>query len=101
MRSAEGKVPRQNWRIGCGPLAMERMVERRVVWWDCCTRVLRRSAGWRRTADRMPDPRPAKKWKEDDERDLPPSDIALLSCKLIVMSNDRSGDLAWCGLRRM
>lgn len=55
-------MPRQNWRIGCGPLAMERMVERRVVWWDCCTRVLRRSAGWRRTADRMPEPRPAKKW---------------------------------------
>lgn len=49
----------------------------------------------------MPEPRPAKKWKEDDERDLPPSDIALLSCNSNVMSNGRSGDPAWCGQRSM
>ena len=37
-------------------------VERSVVLDDCCTRVLRRSAGWRRTAERSPDARPAAKW---------------------------------------
>lgn len=30
---------------------------------DCCTRVLRRSAGWRRKAVVQPEPRPARKWK--------------------------------------
>ncbi|KAJ8116233.1 hypothetical protein OPT61_g2292 [Boeremia exigua] len=62
VRSVDGSVPRQNWRIGFGPLAMARMVPRRVLERDCCTRVLRRSAGWRRTAERMPELRPAKKW---------------------------------------
>lgn len=33
-------------------------------WWpDCWTRVLRRSMGWRRTAERRPEKRPAVKWK--------------------------------------
>lgn len=33
-------------------------------WWpDCWTRVLRRSIGWRRTAEKRPEPRPATKWK--------------------------------------
>lgn len=30
---------------------------------DCWTRVLRRSAGWRRKAVVQPEPRPARKWK--------------------------------------
>lgn len=29
---------------------------------DCCTRVLRRSTGWRRTAEVKPEPRPATRW---------------------------------------
>src|SRR5690242_1407415 len=62
VRSVEGSVPRQNWRIGFGPLAMERIVPRRVLDRDCCTRVLSKSAGWRRTAERIPELRPAKKW---------------------------------------
>lgn len=40
------------------------MVGRRAdVCWDCWTRVLRRSTGWRRTAVVRPDERPARKWK--------------------------------------
>lgn len=31
----------------------------------CWTRVLRRSIGWRRTAEVMPEERPARKWKVD------------------------------------
>jgi hypothetical protein len=30
---------------------------------DCWTRVLSRSAGWRRKAVVQPEPRPARKWK--------------------------------------
>lgn len=33
------------------------------MWLLCWRRVLRRSAGWRRTAERTPDPNPAMKWK--------------------------------------
>ena len=62
VRNVLGNVPRQNCRMGFGPLAMERMVPRSVLERDCCTRVLRRSAGWRRTAERTPELRPAKKW---------------------------------------
>lgn len=62
VRSVEGSVPRQNCRMGLGPLAMERIVPRRVEVRDCCTRVLRRSAGCKSTAERMPELRPAKKW---------------------------------------
>ena len=63
VRSALGTVPRQNWRIGEGPDAISRIVAARVVERDCCTRVLRRSAGWRRKAVVQPEPRPARKWK--------------------------------------
>ena len=45
VRSVEGSVPRQNWRMGFGPLAIVRMVPINVDDRDCCTRVLRRSAG--------------------------------------------------------
>lgn len=66
VRSAEGRVPRHNPRIG---LEEERMVlsvgRRAVVWWDCCTRVFKRSAGWRRMEDVRPEQRPAAKWKVD------------------------------------
>ena len=62
VRRAEGKVPRQKDWMELGDREISRMVARRELEPDCWTRVLRRSAGWRRTADRMPDPRPAKKW---------------------------------------
>lgn len=62
VRRADGAVPRQNERIEFDEFEISRMVERRDVAPDCCTRVLRRSAGWRRTAERMPDPKPATKW---------------------------------------
>jgi hypothetical protein len=42
------------------------MVGRRVVWGDCWMRVLRRSAGWRRKAERIPVERPAKKWNAQE-----------------------------------
>ena len=63
VRSAEGMVPRQRLVTGCGP---ERIVFRTVGSEedrDCWTRVLRRSAGWRRTALDTPEVRPARKWK--------------------------------------
>ena len=37
-------------------------VERRVVERACWRRVLRRSAGWRRKAERVPVERAARKW---------------------------------------
>jgi hypothetical protein len=61
VRSVLGSVPRQNCFMGFGPFAMDRMVPNSVLERDCWTRVLRRSAGWRRTAERMPELRPAKK----------------------------------------
>lgn len=61
VRRAEGRVPRQSPRIGFG--------EERIVWrvgtrdcLDCWTRVLRRSAGWRRMEEVRPEQRPAVKW---------------------------------------
>lgn len=70
VRRVLGSVPRQNWRMGFGPFAMERIVPRRVFERDCWTRVFKRSAGWRRTAERTPELRPAKKWTAWDVRDL-------------------------------
>ena len=62
VRRAEGRVPRQKERIDLD-CDISRKVARREVDPDCWTRVLRRSAGWRRTAESTPDPRPATKWK--------------------------------------
>jgi hypothetical protein len=61
VRIVDGSVPRQNWPMGLGPLAMVRMVPSSVLERDCCTRVLRRSAGCRRTAETTPELKPAKK----------------------------------------
>jgi len=58
---ALGIAPRHSVLIGLGPLRIARMVKRRVVVWDCWTRVLRRSAGWRTTADTEPPMRPEVK----------------------------------------
>jgi hypothetical protein len=62
VRRVLGRVPLQNCWRGLGPAAMERMVPSSVLERDCCTRVLTRSAGCRRTAERTPELRPAKKW---------------------------------------
>ena len=62
VRSVLGSVPRQNERMGFGPDAMSLIVDRSVVECDCWTRVFRRSAGWRSTAERMPELAPAAKW---------------------------------------
>lgn len=62
VRRVEGAVPRQNDRIPLGEFESSRMTTSKDVWPDCCTRVLRRSAGCRRAAERTPDPRPAMKW---------------------------------------
>lgn len=62
VRSADGTVPRQRLDTGLGPARIERKVAPRDAAPDCCTRVLRRSAGWRRTAEEIPEPRPATKW---------------------------------------
>lgn len=62
MRRAEGRVPRQKAKMEFGEEDIDRIVERRVVECDCWTRVLRRSAGWRRMAEKMPEERPARKW---------------------------------------
>lgn len=63
VRRAEGTVPRHKDVTGLGPERIERRTGRREEDRDCCTRVLRRSAGWRRTALETPDARPARKWK--------------------------------------
>lgn len=64
VRSAEGSVPRHKLRIGCGEERIVRIVVSNVaVRLDCCwTRVLSRSAGWRRMEEVRPDARPAAKW---------------------------------------
>jgi hypothetical protein len=62
VRNVLGNVPLQNWRMGFGPLAIDRIVPSNVLECDCWTRVLRRSAGCNRTAESMPEFRPAKKW---------------------------------------
>lgn len=41
---------------------MLRIVERREEEPDCWTRVLRRSAGWRRMEEVKPDAKPARRW---------------------------------------
>lgn len=66
VRSAEGSVPRQKERMEGEEWEISRMVVRRELEPDCCTRVLRRSAGCRRTAERRPEPRPATKWNAVD-----------------------------------
>lgn len=63
VRSADGAVPRQKPRMALGPDRISRKEARREAEPDCWTRVLRRSAGWRRTAERRPEPSPAVKWK--------------------------------------
>ena len=64
VRRADGTAPRQ--RAGMR-LGAERISARAALReWDprdCWTRVFRRSIGWRSTAERTPDPRPAAKWK--------------------------------------
>lgn len=61
VRSAEGRVPRQKESTEEEDREISRMVVRRELWPDCWTRVFRRSAGWRRTAESKPDPSPAAK----------------------------------------
>src|SRR5271156_5873843 len=70
----EGTVPRQSERSGWGELEMLRSavasgddVDEEAlcdvgIREDCWTRVLRRSAGWRRTGVGRPGRRPAVKW---------------------------------------
>lgn len=62
VRRAEGTVPRQKERIELGEFEISRIVDSNELEPDCCTRVLSRSTGWRRIAERTPDPRPAIKW---------------------------------------
>jgi hypothetical protein len=62
VRRVEGAAPRQNDRMRLGELEISRIAASKDVWPDCCTRVLRRSAGCRRAAVKTPDPKPARKW---------------------------------------
>ena len=62
VRRVLGNVPLQNCFMGFGPFAIDRIVPSSVFERDCWTLVLRRSAGWRRTAERTPELKPAKKW---------------------------------------
>ena len=64
VRKAEGTAPRQRAGRICGAARISAKAALRE--WDeagpdCCTRVLSRSMGWRRTAERTPEPRPAAK----------------------------------------
>lgn len=57
-------MPRHNCCIGEPEEAISRSVLRRgrddLRCEDCCIRVFRRSAGWRRTAEQVPETRPAR-----------------------------------------
>jgi hypothetical protein len=55
-------VPRQKERIEVEDCEISRMVVSSELDPDCWTRVFRRSAGWRRTAESTPEPSPATKW---------------------------------------
>jgi hypothetical protein len=61
VRRADGTAPRQSAGMMCGAARMSAMAALSECDPDCWTRVLRRSMGWRRTAERTPDPRPAAK----------------------------------------
>lgn len=63
VRNAEGNVPRQRLAAGLGAASIPRRTGRSEEDRDCCTRVLSRSAGWRRIALETPEVRPARKWK--------------------------------------
>jgi len=65
VRRADGTAPRQSAGMSCGAARISAMAALSECEPDCCTRVLRRSMGWRRTAERTPDPRPAAKWKAE------------------------------------
>jgi hypothetical protein len=62
----EGVVPRHSDRIGEGPARIFLSATESDALEDCWTRVLRRSAGWRRKALVTPEPRPAAKWNAAD-----------------------------------
>ena len=61
VRKADGRVPRHREVIGWGEERMVFKVVRSEAVRDCCTRVLRRSAGWSRmavvTPERAPEPK--------------------------------------------
>lgn len=77
VRSAEGVAPRHRAGSMRGDSRIWRIARRREWWPDCWTRVLRRSMGCRRTAERVPDPRPATKWNA----------VASCQCCELVPSN--------------
>jgi hypothetical protein len=66
VRMTEGVVPRHSDRIGEGPARIFLSATESDALEDCWTRVLRRSAGWRRKALVTPEPRPAAKWNAAD-----------------------------------
>jgi hypothetical protein len=55
-------VPRQRLRKGWGEERRAFNIGRREWERDCWTRVLRRSAGWRRMEEVSPERRPERKW---------------------------------------
>jgi len=63
VRRADGRVPRQKERMEFEDFEISRIDASSEPCPDCCNRVLRRSAGWRSTAESTPDPSPATKWK--------------------------------------
>jgi hypothetical protein len=63
VRRADGNVPRQKEKMEVEDFEISRIEASNELCPDCWTRVLRRSAGWRSTAESTPDPRPAIKWK--------------------------------------
>ncbi|KAF3939406.1 hypothetical protein ABW19_dt0200124 [Dactylella cylindrospora] len=79
VRIAEGVAPRHNVAIGEGEDRIVRMVVRRRESCDCCTRVLRRSAGWRITAETTPPARPEEKCLRLFARVRPPVVVGLES----------------------
>lgn len=62
VRRADGVAPRHSAGRPRGEARISWSAMRSEWWPDCWTRVLSRSIGWRSTAERVPEPRPAMKW---------------------------------------
>lgn len=62
VRRAEGVAPRHSAGMRRGWERISLIAALREWCPDCWTRVLRRSMGCRRMAERVPEPRPAAKW---------------------------------------
>lgn len=97
VRSAEGTVPLQRLRAGCGDRLSSRRQAVNEERPDCCTRVFKRSRGCKMTAEARPEPRPETKctvWAVQNNRQANPP--YLISAYIILPDLGRVG--TWASL---